>query len=205
MRPFKSLEQQIQILRERGLAFDNEEEAKLYLLDNNYYNIINMFSKVFQENTNQYVSGTEFKEIKALHILDTEIKANLMKFILVAEKHFKSILSYYMAEEYHDEPYAYLRTSSYPDTSPLEISRTLSDISRKISSLIQKKEPNSVKHHHGNYHDVPLWVIINELEFGTVRYMYKHSSSRVRTKVARRLAQFLYSNTKESVQLPTDT
>lgn len=204
MRPFKSLEQQIQILRERGLAFDNEEEAKLYLLDNNYYNIINMFSKVFQENTNQYVSGTEFKEIKALHILDTEIKANLMKFILVAEKHFKSILSYYLAEEYHDEPYAYLRTSSYPDTSPLEISRTLSDISRKISSLIQKKEPNSVKHHHGNYHDVPLWVIINELEFGTVRYMYKHSSSRVRTKVARRLAQFLYSNTKESVQLPPE-
>ena len=62
MRPFKNLEQQIQILRERGLAFDNEEEAKLYLLDNNYYNIINMYSKVFQENTNQYVSGTEFKE-----------------------------------------------------------------------------------------------------------------------------------------------
>ena len=29
MRPFKNLEQQIQILRERGLAFDNEEEAKL--------------------------------------------------------------------------------------------------------------------------------------------------------------------------------
>ena len=139
MRPFKNLEQQIQILRERGLAFDNEEEAKLYLLDNNYYNIINMYSKVFQENTNQYVSGTEFKEIKALHILDTEIKANLMKFILVAEKHFKSILSYYMAEKYHDEPYAYLRTSSYRDTSPRDISRTLSDISRKISSLIQKR------------------------------------------------------------------
>ena len=56
MRPFKNLEQQIQILRERGLAFDNEEEAKLYLLDNNYYNIINMYSKVFQENTNQYVT-----------------------------------------------------------------------------------------------------------------------------------------------------
>ncbi len=30
----------------------------------------------------------------------------------------------------------------------------------------RKKEPNSVKHHHGNYRDVPLWVIINELEFG---------------------------------------
>lgn len=64
MRPFKSLDQQIQLLRERGLEFDNEEEAKLYLLDNNYYNIINMYSKVFQENTNQYVSGTKFKEIK---------------------------------------------------------------------------------------------------------------------------------------------
>ncbi len=39
--PLKNLEQQID-LENGGQLLDNEEEAKLYLLDNNYYNIINM-------------------------------------------------------------------------------------------------------------------------------------------------------------------
>lgn len=111
MRPFKTIDKQIKILKDRGLVFTDEVQAKSYLLRNNYYNVVNMYSKLFQNDINIYIEGTNFDEIKALHIYDTELKAILMKYALVAEKHFKSIFAYYYAESYHNnQAFPYLNT-----------------------------------------------------------------------------------------------
>lgn len=40
-KPFKTLEEQVELMKNRGLYFDDEEKAKSYLLLNNYYNVIN--------------------------------------------------------------------------------------------------------------------------------------------------------------------
>ena len=39
---FKTLEQQIEILKNRGMTIKDEDKTKKYLLSNNYYNIIKM-------------------------------------------------------------------------------------------------------------------------------------------------------------------
>lgn len=36
---YKTIEEQIELLRSRGLKIDNEEQAKQFLLTNNYYRI----------------------------------------------------------------------------------------------------------------------------------------------------------------------
>ncbi|HGD2944407.1 TPA: Abi family protein, partial [Streptococcus agalactiae] len=41
MKEFKSLTDQLNLLKDRGLKIGDEEKAELYLLTNNYYNIIN--------------------------------------------------------------------------------------------------------------------------------------------------------------------
>ncbi len=46
-KPFKTLDEQISILKSRGLIIPDEEAAKLSLLCNNYYNVINYYSKFF--------------------------------------------------------------------------------------------------------------------------------------------------------------
>ena len=43
MKPFKNLDEQIEILKSRGLKFNDENKAKKYLLNYNYYNIINCY------------------------------------------------------------------------------------------------------------------------------------------------------------------
>ena len=40
MKPFKTIDEQYDLLLSRGLSFSNEEKAKQYLLNNNYYNVI---------------------------------------------------------------------------------------------------------------------------------------------------------------------
>lgn len=36
---FKSLDEQVEILKSRGLRIDNEVEAKTFLMKNNYYRV----------------------------------------------------------------------------------------------------------------------------------------------------------------------
>ena len=134
MKPFSSLDDQIEILGERKLRIDDIEDAKNYLLNNNYYNVVNLYSKILLENSNSYIDGSTFAEIKALHILDTEIKSTILKYLIQAEKHFKSIFSYCFCHVHRDK-YDYLKTESYDPNSTLDIHRTLSTISNKINSL----------------------------------------------------------------------
>ncbi|HFH6802636.1 TPA: Abi family protein, partial [Streptococcus agalactiae] len=47
MKEFKSLTDQLNLLKDRGLKIGDEEKAELYLLTNNYYNIINGYGKFF--------------------------------------------------------------------------------------------------------------------------------------------------------------
>ena len=77
MRPFKTIDEQIQILKDRGLIIEDHVETRNYLIRNNYYNVVNMYSKMFQNSENSYIAGTTFKEIKALHIFDAELKIYL--------------------------------------------------------------------------------------------------------------------------------
>lgn len=194
MKPFSSLDEQIDILKSRNLQIHDIEDAKNYLLSNNYYNVVNLYSKVFLENSNRYIVGSTFAEIKALHILDTEIKSTILKYLIQAEKHFKSIFSYCFCDIHRDK-YDYLKTESYNPNSTLDIHRTLSTISNKINSFKKNPTENAIKHYFNQHHSVPLWVIINELTFGDVKYMYKYSKDNIRLSVADHLSEYVASNT----------
>ena len=195
MKPFSSLEEQIEILIRRRLQIDDIEDAKNYLLNNNYYNVVNLYSKILLENnnSNNYIDGSTFAEIKALHILDTEIKSTILKYLIQAEKHFKSIFSYCFCYNHRGE-YDYLKTESYAPNSTLDIHKTLSIISNKINNLKNSRNENAIKHYFNQHHSVPLWVIINELTFGDVKYMYKYSKDDIRLSVADRLSEYVASN-----------
>ena len=198
MKPFSSLEEQIEILIRRRLQIDDIEDAKNYLLNNNYYNVVNLYSKVLLENSDRYIVGSTFTEIKALHILDTEIKSTILKYLIQAEKHFKSIFSYCFCDV-HREEYNYLRTESYDPNSTLDIHRTLSSISNKINILKNSRNENAVRHHFERHDSVPLWVVINELTFGDVKHMYKYSKDDIRLSVADHLSEYVASNTGEDM------
>lgn len=55
MRPFKTIDEQIQILKDRGLIIEDHVETRNYLIRNNYYNVVNMYSKMFQNSENSYI------------------------------------------------------------------------------------------------------------------------------------------------------
>lgn len=112
MKDFKTIDEQLALLRSRGLIIPNEEKARLYLLTNNYYNIVNGYSKYFPRDGEIYTAGTTFDEVWHLYIFDKEIKKAFLEAILNAESHLKAVLAYRFAERFRF-PYAYLSPQCY--------------------------------------------------------------------------------------------
>ena len=52
------------------MTIKDEDKTKKYLLSNNYYNIINGYSKPFLKEKSEYLSGTSFNEVSKLYFFD---------------------------------------------------------------------------------------------------------------------------------------
>ncbi|EGO8441344.1 Abi family protein, partial [Enterococcus faecalis] len=61
-KPFKTLDEQIIILRNRGLVISDDEVTKSILLRENYYNVINGYKDIFidreSEDSENFIKNT---------------------------------------------------------------------------------------------------------------------------------------------------
>lgn len=85
---FKTVEEQIILLKERGIVI-NDESAKEILTENNYYYLINGYKNMFLDNRYQkekYIENVSLEEIYALYKFDGELRMNLLRYILIIER-----------------------------------------------------------------------------------------------------------------------
>lgn len=180
---FKTINEQIDILKHRGLNIHNEERAKRYLLTNNYYNIINGYSKFFQDHEDHFVDGATFDEIRELYWFDKEFKQVLLNGILNAEHHLKSIAAYRFAEANPRSKYPYLQIENYDSNSLNRNWKLISRLSKILSSNCNY-DNNTIYHNIHSHNDVPIWVIVDYFDFGTLRDFIRCLPRNVQNKIA---------------------
>lgn len=70
---FKSIVEQIQILKSRNILIEDYKKTYNLLNNNNYYYLINGYKNLFlnnESNTENYINGTKIEEIHSLYIFD---------------------------------------------------------------------------------------------------------------------------------------
>ncbi|CCK86412.1 G6THV8 (Abi-like family protein) [Lactobacillus equicursoris DSM 19284 = JCM 14600 = CIP 110162] len=190
---FKSIDQQINLLQERGLTINDVERAKKYLLSNNYYNIINGYSKPFLESENLYIKNASFDEVSRLYFFDKELKQVLFNSILDAEHHLKSILAHRFAEAHPNNPEAYLDISSYNHEKSLSVAHVINSLNGILRKNRQYRN-NSIHHYSTKYNAVPIWVIIDYLTFGDLYALLNCLPDNLQNRVANDCTEFICSN-----------
>lgn len=107
MKEFKTIDEQIELLKTRNIIFNDENKAKEILLNGNYYNIINGYKDLFlnPENKNLYKSGTTFEEIYALYEFDRQLRSLFLEYILKIENSMRALIAYYFSQEYGNDNY----------------------------------------------------------------------------------------------------
>lgn len=192
MKPFKSIDEQVNILTSRGLIVDDEQRAKDYLLTQNYYNIINGYGCFFPRTNNTFSNNTHLSEITDLYTIEFDLKRALFQAIIHAETHLKAIVSHRFSEAYSNMQYAYLDINCYAPNRKIEAVSTISKLSQIILKH-SKRKGTSIFHYINQHQDVPLWVLINYLDFGDLRYFILNLGKSLQSTIAKDLYTFIHS------------
>ena len=170
---FKNLDEQIAILRSKGLVINDEEYTKEVLLRENYF-FLNGYRHLFMKsNSNKkYIDGTTFEELYSLFLFDRSFRNIIFKNILIIENNVKSVLSYTMSLKYGYREKEYLHPKSFT-TNPEKV-KQVNDIIKKMKRQINSNalQHSATAHYVNNYGYIPLWVLVKVLSFGIVGELY---------------------------------
>lgn len=170
---FKKLDEQIEILRNKGLKIDNEAYAADVLFRENYF-FLNGYRHIFMKSmTNKtYINGTTFEELYSLFLFDRVFRNILFKNILNIENNIKSIMSYHLSLRYGYHEKEYLDHKNF--TGNPEKSRQVSDILKKMRRQIKSNASthSATMHYVNSYGYIPLWVLVKVLSFGIIGELY---------------------------------
>ena len=170
---FKTLDEQVDILRSKGLIVSDVDKAKEILLRENYFFISgyrHLFMKTYNSGT--YLPGTTFEELYATFVFDRQMRNIYFKHILVIENNIKSLISYVLSKKYGFREKDYLDSKNF-NQDPMR-ARQVHDVLDKMKRQIRVngKQHSATVHYANNYGYIPLWILVKVLSFGIVSELY---------------------------------
>jgi len=170
---FKTIDEQLQILRNKGLIIEDEYDAEITLLRENYF-FINGYRHLFMISSKEkkFVKGATFRELYSLFLFDRYFRNIIFKNVLVIENQLKSIISYQLSKKYGYREKDYLNPKNFTDAHDKR--RRVKDIIEKMKRQIRINayHHNATMHYVNSYGYIPLWVLVKVLSFGIVCELY---------------------------------
>lgn len=182
---FRTIDEQITILRGKGLVIENDEEAKSLLLRENYF-FISGYRHLFMElgKKDSFLPGTTFEELYAAFIFDRRMRNIFFKNILIVENNMKSIISYQLSKKYGFREKDYLNPRNFVQDKLSD--RQVRDVLNKVHRQVRVNGPkhSATTHYMDNYGYIPLWILVKVLSFGIVAEFYGILKNEDKEKIA---------------------
>lgn len=170
---FKNLDEQIEILRSKGLIINDLDKAKNILLKENYF-FLSGYRHLFMSDCKDrnFIKGTTFEELYAMFCFDRNIRNLFFKNLLIVENNIKSLISYQMSKKYGFKEKDYLNVKNFTEDS-LRI-RQVRDVLEKVKRQIRVngRKHSATIHYITNYGYIPLWILVKVLSFGLIGEFY---------------------------------
>lgn len=163
-RKARSIEEQIKLLKKRGMIFDDEDKAEQILEDVGYYRLgfyWYHFQKDFKKHL--FLDNTHFSTVINLYYLDVDLRFLLIKVLSRIEINLRTRIIYIVSNHYKDNPFWFadkrIMKNQFVDT----LDNFYTDI---------KKKNKVITDHHRKYPNdkyAPAW---KTLEFMTLGSLY---------------------------------
>lgn len=169
-----TLDEQIDILRRRGMVIVDENKAKEVLLDIGYYRLgfyWFAFEKSYPElanRTHEFKNGTCFSDAVHLYYFDFNLRNILHKYLSRIEISVRTYLTYSVSNKYKDKPTWFVDSAIVSRAQALAFGNNVYDVS--IRHLPE------IKRHHNTYINdkyAPAWKTIEHMTMGAVINLYK--------------------------------
>lgn len=186
MKEFKTVNEQIKLLKSRNLTILDEEKAKENLMLYGYYEIVNGYKDVLLKDTEVYKEGETFEHLFSLYNLDSELKMIVLNSTLEFETAFKTALAYTIAEKYGVSENDYLKRTNYKGEKYFIKNNKriyhLDVLLEKFNSIINSNS-QPFKHYREKHIHIPPWILFKGATLGNMYYFYREQKTDVKNKV----------------------
>lgn len=170
---FKNLDEQISILKSKGLVINDQIKAKEILLRENYF-FLSGYRHFFidSQKSKNFILGTTFDELYGVFNFDRHLRNIMFKNILIVENNIKSIISYQLSKKYGFKDKDYLNPSNFT-TDSMKV-RQVSDVLDKMKRQIRinGRKHSATLHYISNYGYIPMWILVKVLSLGIISELY---------------------------------
>jgi len=176
VKPFLSIDDQIKLLKKRKLIIkdDQYEQAKEFLLNNNYYRISGYSLTLRQNDT--FFDSASLETLMQIYEADRCMRHILLFIIESVEVRLKSMIAYFHSEKYG--PLGYLDINNFCCNN----GKIDSSIIENYLNIIKKADSQKnamteselfLKHHKEHKNDIlPFWVYVEVLTISDVSKLY---------------------------------
>ena len=191
---FRSLEEQVEILKSKGLIIEDEVKTKEILFRENYFFISgyrHLFMKSYKDR--EFIKGTTFDELYAVFLFDRKLRNIMFQYILVVENNIKSIISYQLSRKYgiHEKDYLDSKNFTQDNLKQRQVHDILNKMRRQIH--VNGRQHTATNHYLDNYGYIPLWILVKVLSFGILSELYNI----LRSEDASSIAQLYHLDIEE--------
>lgn len=178
-KPATTIDEQLDLLKTRGLAIQDEDKAREILLDIGYYRLgfyLFPFEKSYPQlrnRTHEYIDGATFEDAVKLYYFDFDLRLLLTRYLTRIEIAFRTALIYNLSNKYS--------LNSVWFISPSVVSRSYArDFENKVYTADFKRNPIIQRHHQKNPNDrfAPSWKTLEFMTFGAVMKLYEQLKER---------------------------
>ena len=178
-KPATTIDEQLDLLKTRGLAIQDEDKAREILLDIGYYRLgfyLFPFEKSYPQlrnRTHEYIDGATFEDAVKLYYFDFDLRLLLTRYLTRIEIAFRTALIYNLSNKYSPNSVWFI--------SPSVVSRSYArNFENKVYTADFKRNPIIQRHHQKNPNDrfAPSWKTLEFMTFGAVMKLYEQLKER---------------------------
>lgn len=177
VKTFKTISEQLEILKSRGLKVDDEVKAREFLLKNNYYRISG-YSLTLRDHDTFFPQAT-FQNIIDIYQFDCSFRHILLENIEKIEVAVKSIYAYEFTKKYG--ALGYLTSANYTDAQEY----------LNIMAKANEQKAKRLSHEAFLKHfikelkqEIPFWAYVDLLTIADISKLYMISEKDIKDSVA---------------------
>ena len=205
-KPFMTYGQQIQKLKDKNLTIENDLLVEDILHRYGYFALISGYKDLLKNpTTKNYKDGTTIHDLVAIYHFDEQLRGLTLQYLLHVERHIRSALSYGFCNQFGELQAAYLSAQNYDISTPKKMRSVTALINRYLMPPVSRRSDHAyIEHQKQQYHNVPLWVLVNALTFGNISKMYELSKPQIQSSVSREFPGINEHQLRQILQVLTD-
>jgi abortive infection bacteriophage resistance protein len=169
-----TFEEQVEILKSRGVVISEVDSAIRTLQRINYYRL-SAYTLSLKKN-DQLLPDITFEHVVALYEFDRRFRYLIMEMVEQVEIAFRTHISYHIAYTYG--PLGHLNPQHFDNHDAF-----LAELEKEL----KRSQELFIKHHYEKYEGkIPVWVAIEVLSFGALSKLFSNMKNDDKNQIAKR-------------------